>query len=223
MTNTKWVLITGCSRGIGAETALMFANQGYNIIGTYREQEDQANRVLAECIGSPEVHAIRLDLTENDSIAQAVHQVKRILGDRHLDVFVSNAGRLISAPPGEMSKADRTEIMWTNFWGPKGLTLRLLQSYPSMTMVFVGTDLGLIKHDETCEDYTESKDQLRKFVARLGLDGYRAFCVNPDKTQTGMTGFEGRPPHVAARIIYETSAHGYGKLPGSSINVWTLA
>ena len=42
----KVVIITGGSRGIGAETALLAARQGYRICINYQSDEAAAHRVL---------------------------------------------------------------------------------------------------------------------------------------------------------------------------------
>ena len=44
--NNKTVLITGASRGIGAQTAIQFASLGYNVIINYNKSEKQAISVF---------------------------------------------------------------------------------------------------------------------------------------------------------------------------------
>lgn len=43
------VLITGGSRGIGAATARLAAQRGWDVAISYRKRDDEAARVVADC------------------------------------------------------------------------------------------------------------------------------------------------------------------------------
>ena len=85
MSQSKTVLITGASTGIGKATALYFQQQGWSVIATMRDPEhgkelQRLDRVLVTS----------LDVTDSNSIQQAV---KAGIDRFHsIDVLVNNAG-----------------------------------------------------------------------------------------------------------------------------------
>jgi NAD(P)-dependent dehydrogenase (short-subunit alcohol dehydrogenase family) len=82
---TGTVLITGSSRGIGRETALTFAERGWNVVATMRDPS--RGRDLAERRG---VFVTRLDVEDEASVAEGVAAGLDAFG--RLDVVVNNAG-----------------------------------------------------------------------------------------------------------------------------------
>ncbi len=79
------VLITGCSTGIGASTARVFSEQGWNVAATMRKPSDGA--ALASLSG---VRVFALDVTNEVSVAAAVRGTRETFG--RVDVLVNNAG-----------------------------------------------------------------------------------------------------------------------------------
>jgi len=63
----KTILITGASSGIGRATALYFAEKGWNVAATLRDPL-KADPALQH----PQISLFALDVTNADSIAQAV-------------------------------------------------------------------------------------------------------------------------------------------------------
>jgi len=112
-------LITGTSTGIGLETALHFARNGYRVFAGARKPE------------AVERHAnivpIRLDVDNDASVREGVAKVLREAGA--IDVLVNNAGIGIAGAI-EHVPLDRTRAMFeTNFFG----AVRMMQSVlPSM-------------------------------------------------------------------------------------------
>lgn len=93
------VLVTGGSRGIGRATALMFASEGARVALTYRSAGEQARKVVAEILDmGGAALAVRLDLSEPDSISSAIDTVRQRWGG--IDVFIANAVRYPDTPPG---------------------------------------------------------------------------------------------------------------------------
>ena len=88
------VLITGAGTGIGAETALMFAQRGARVIAHYHQSAAGAQQVVRkiEADGGRAL-ALQADLT---SEVQAAQLVQRALArfDR-LNVLVNNAGSVV--------------------------------------------------------------------------------------------------------------------------------
>ena len=96
-------LITGGSRGIGAETALALADRGYDIALTYRNKAARAQNV-AGAVTQRNVRGLALacDMTHAGEIASLFQALKQWTG--HLDVVVLNASgglerALVAADP----------------------------------------------------------------------------------------------------------------------------
>jgi NAD(P)-dependent dehydrogenase (short-subunit alcohol dehydrogenase family) len=106
------VLITGCSSGIGLETALAFARRGD---ATYASMRDPARatrlRERAEAEGVP-VEVLALDVTDEASVSAAVRAVERRHGA--IDVLVNSRASQIRArsrrsrPSGQGRLSTRT-------------------------------------------------------------------------------------------------------------------
>ena len=81
----KNVLITGASSGIGKETALHFAKNGWNVIATMISLEEGIT-----IHNIPNIHCYLLDVTSTESIQFAK---EKILQDfTSIDVIINNAG-----------------------------------------------------------------------------------------------------------------------------------
>ncbi len=81
---SKAVLITGCSTGIGAETARHLAKKGWTVYATARKPETLSDLASAGC------KTLALDVTDEASMKAAVDQVVEAEGA--VGVLVNNAG-----------------------------------------------------------------------------------------------------------------------------------
>ncbi len=86
----KRVLVTGSSRGIGADTVTFFAEAGARVVINYRNKEARALKLVAalEEAGA-EAIAVGADLTDPESVAGLVEQISAAYGG--LDILVLNA------------------------------------------------------------------------------------------------------------------------------------
>ena len=87
----KIALVTGASRGIGREIALVLASQGANVAVNYAGSEGKANEVVDEikAIGK-EAFAIKCDVSSSEEVAAMVKETVDRFGK--LDILVNNAG-----------------------------------------------------------------------------------------------------------------------------------
>lgn len=87
----KTLLITGGSRGIGAATARLAAQRGYDVAVAYAADKAAAEAVAADVVGAGrKAVAIQADVAEPEQIARLFRDVDRHFGG--LDAFFNNAG-----------------------------------------------------------------------------------------------------------------------------------
>jgi len=110
------VVVTGCSSGIGLESALGFARGGDTTVATMRNtaKADPLRRRAAD--EGLEVHIEQLDVCDETSVNDTIAAVIRTHG--RLDVLVNNAGVDSSGPIETQSLDIAVRLMDTNFWGP---------------------------------------------------------------------------------------------------------
>jgi NAD(P)-dependent dehydrogenase (short-subunit alcohol dehydrogenase family) len=86
----KRALVTGSSRGIGADTARYLADAGAKVVVNYRAKEPRARKLVTaiEADGGTAI-AIQADLTDADSVTAMFDQVASVWGG--LDILVLNA------------------------------------------------------------------------------------------------------------------------------------
>ena len=119
-------LITGTSTGIGLETAIYFAEQGYRVFAGARKPEVLEPRA--------NVLRVKLDVDQDDSVRECVDKVLRDAGT--IDVLVNNAGVGLAGAV-EMVPLEAVRAMFeTNFYG----AARMMQAVlPSMRQRGAGT------------------------------------------------------------------------------------
>ena len=90
----KIVLITGASRGIGAETAKLFSKEGATVIINYFSDKTAAESVLNEANNNGMI--IKADIGKQDEINNMFEQISEKYGK--LDILINNAG-IVSVKP----------------------------------------------------------------------------------------------------------------------------
>lgn len=114
----KNVLITGASLGIGAATAVRFAQDGANVAINYNRHQHQAEAVRAkasEAGGSGKHLIVKADVSKEDEVKQMFATVISELGS--LDVLVNNSGIQAASPSDELEMPDFDRILAVNLRG----------------------------------------------------------------------------------------------------------
>ncbi len=86
----KIILITGATAGIGRHAALTLARRGHTVIATGR-REDALASLQIEAVGL-NLSTLRLDVTNAESVGNAVASVDAQTSGHGLDVLINNAG-----------------------------------------------------------------------------------------------------------------------------------
>ena len=111
--DSKVVLITGCSSGIGRALAVAFLEQGHRVVVTARVPE------TLEALAGDSTLLLPLDVTDEESIRAAVSAAVDWGG--RIDILVNNAGFGLIGPVAELESGDLRRQLETNVVGVVGV------------------------------------------------------------------------------------------------------
>lgn len=230
----KTVLITGASRGIGAATAEIFSDNGYNVIINYNKNHERAKQIASKTGGN----LIQADVSD---IAQTEKMIDSIISEYgKIDVLVNNAGISVTGTFDSISDEDARRLFDVNIFGTFNCTKLVL---PHMLrrkygkIINVSSMWGQV--GASCEvHYSASKAAVIGFTKALakevGPSGITVNCVSPGFISTDMTacytkeevnaiceeipvGRTGSPYEVAQAVFYlasEQAAYITGQVLG---------
>src|SRR5580658_5126219 len=117
MLQGKVALVTGAAKRIGRSIALALAEEGADVIITYRESAVEAQQTVKELEAlGVRAAAIAADLRRPESIRSAVAEAATTFG--RLDVLVNNAGRFETVALENISVEQWDAMFETNTRGP---------------------------------------------------------------------------------------------------------
>jgi len=183
------VLITGCSSGIGLETALVLAERGFQVYASMRDlarsdalKADAARRSL-------HVECLQLDVTVPDSIDRAVETVLERSGG--LYGLVNNAGVNVRGFFEDLSHEEMHRVFSVNVFGTMAVTRAFLPTMRTqrrgrvVMMSSVGGKLPALGSSAYCA----SKFALEGFAQTLAQE-VRPFGVKVSLIQPGFVNTE---------------------------------
>ena len=187
----KTVIITGASRGIGAQTARLFAKNGYATIINYNNSHDEAMALRDELISQGYCADIfKADVSAYDECQAMVQYV--IKKYKRIDVLVNNAGMAQIKPLFDVTEQDFDKMMAVNFKSVFN-TCKLVSDYmvsqKSGKIINVSSVWGEV--GSSCETvYCASKAAVIGFTKalakELGPSNINVNCVAPGFIQTDM-------------------------------------
>lgn len=167
----KSVLITGAGSGIGAATALRFAQAGFDIAINYSRNADGAEAVAAQCrVLGVSALIVRGDVASDQDCKTVVAAVIAAFG--RLDVLVNNAGVTRRADASDLSAldaADFAHVFGVNVTGTYQMVRAaapFLRNAKGASIVNISSDSG-ISGDGSSLAYAASKGALNTLT--LGL------------------------------------------------------
>ncbi len=225
----KVAVVTGASKGIGAEIARQLAAQGAAVVVNYASSKEGADRVVQtiEATGGRAV-AVKADVSNEADIVHLFCETKAAFG--RLDVLVNNAGIFKFAPLGNITAEHFHEQFNLNvlglllttqeavkYFGPEGgsiiNTSSVVSTYaPPFAAVYSATKAAV--------------DAITKSLAKeLGPRNIRVNSINPGMVETegthtaGITGSDqetamaaqtplgrtGQPDDIAPAVVFFAS------------------
>ena len=211
----KVALITGGSRGIGAETVRLFAEAGARVAFSYRQAKDRAEAVVSECGGPGRCVAIEQELgTPAEGRALVAAAVKAF---GRLDALVVNHGiwPAEDAPIAQMDEEQWRRTLAINLDSVFGLVQAAvrqmdLQTRPGARVLDVTGHIVLIsstagqRGEAFHADYAVTKGALvsltKSLSSELAPRGIRVNCVAPGWVTTEMSAAALGHPELGPRI-----------------------
>ena len=186
------VLVTGSSRGIGAEIVVKAAEEGATVALHYHQSEPAAQATLGRvrALGG-EAESFGADIGDGPQAEALVAQVIERFG--RVDALVNNAGRTLVGPFLETEPAVWDEILRTDLSAAYHTCRAVLPSMVERgdgTIVNIASRLGQIGVPNTAA-YSAAKAGLigltRALASEFGPLGIRVNAVAPGVTVTDMT------------------------------------
>ncbi len=190
------LVVTGSSRGIGAEICRLGAQRGWAVCVNYASSADEAQGVVAEIEGAGgQAIAVRADVSVPRDVETLFERVDVELGP--VTGLVNNAGSMGSGGPVDELDAERTRRMFElNTLGPflccQAAIKRMAKRHGGQGGAIVNISSAAAKHGGpgSYVDYAASKaavDALTVGLAReQAAENIRVNCVRPGATMTEM-------------------------------------
>ncbi|MEO9336252.1 SDR family oxidoreductase [Mesorhizobium sp. SB112] len=199
------LIVTGASRGIGAATAKLAAQAGYDVAVNYLSNKDAASAVVAEIeAAGGKAFAVQADV----GTAQGIETLFEAVDARgKLAGLVNNAGVVDSKTRvDEMDEARLERMMRTNVIGPvlcAGEAVKRLSTRHSGTggvIVNVSSVAARIGSAGEYVDYAASKAAIDTFTIGLAnevaTEGIRVVAVRPGIIDTDIHASGGQPDRI---------------------------
>jgi 3-oxoacyl-[acyl-carrier protein] reductase len=227
---SKTVLITGASRGIGAETARRFAREGCRVAVNYHASEEQALALCREITAAGgEAIPVRADVSDPEQVAKMVDSV--LENFCQLDILVCNAGVSCQKLLGDMTTEEWRRLMSVDldsvFYCCRAVLPHMIHR-KSGKIITISSMWGVT--GGSCEAaYSAAKAGVigltRALAKELGPSGITVNCVAPGVIATEMNqnlgpqdlaalaeetplGRIGTPADVAAAVAFLACADG---------------
>ncbi|GAA2006952.1 SDR family NAD(P)-dependent oxidoreductase [Catenulispora subtropica] len=184
MTDSKTVLITGTSSGIGLAAAVAAAASGWHVVATLRDpgKVGALFAAAAEAGVADRIQVAALDVTDPASVVAAVERVVAEHG--RLDAVVNNAGAGMVGTAELLTDADVRDAMEVNYFGVVAVTRAALPHLRAVggrlvTVTSVGGVVGQPFNDAYCAAKFAVEGFMESLAPVAATVGVRVSVVEP--------------------------------------------
>jgi NAD(P)-dependent dehydrogenase (short-subunit alcohol dehydrogenase family) len=172
--NNKVAIVTGSSSGIGYETALILARNGFITYATMRNLDKSDNLRLIATKENLPISIKQLDITDDLSVKDAIQSIFSETG--RIDVLVNNAGYALNGALEDLAINEIKEQYETNVFG----LIRTSQAVlPTMRNQKSGTIVNISSSVVTMGGYPGGAAYVGTKFAVEGLSESKAYELEP--------------------------------------------
>jgi 3-oxoacyl-[acyl-carrier protein] reductase len=204
------IIVTGASRGIGFETALLLCEQGHHVIAVARNGSGLEKLQNASRASGADSRLMLLsgDLTSEKDLQELIYTAKSL--NSRIDVLINNAGAILNKEFGKISPEELRHVYDVNVFAPFRLTQALLPLLggEKISHIVNISSMGAVQGSSKfagLSAYTSSKAALATLSEMLAEElkekNIRVNCLALGAAQTEMleTAFPGYKAPLTAR------------------------
>ena len=189
----KIALVTGGGRGLGKDMALSLAKKGIDVIITYNNKMEDADKVAAEIITTGQMSAsLKFDVSDIQSIDNFIKQLSETLKTKfnsdRFDFLINNAGIGATIPIDKVTEDVFDNFVNVHFKGVFFLTqktLPMINDNGCIVNVSSGTTRFCVPGYSVYSSMKGAVEVFTKYLAKeTGQRGIRANVIAPGATET---------------------------------------
>jgi NAD(P)-dependent dehydrogenase (short-subunit alcohol dehydrogenase family) len=196
------VLITGCSKGIGFETALIFARAGHSVLATMRNPSRSPELAAMAKSENLPIAVSAMDVDSDDSVREGIAALTAAHGD--IDVLINNAGIEAVGSVEELPLASFRAVMETNYFGMLRCTqaivpqMRARQAGCIVNVSSISGRIATPPFAAYCASKWAMEGLSEVLAAEMKTFGVRVLLVEPGIIDTEMARRIGGPANESA-------------------------
>jgi short-subunit dehydrogenase len=186
--NKKVAVVTGSSTGIGFETSLLLARNGFYTYATMRNLDKSKAITSLKQKEKLSLEILQLDVTADESVKKAINKITS--EQERIDVLVNNAGYALVGAFEELSIEEFKEQYETNVFGVIRVTqavLPIMRNQRCGTIVNISSIAGKIGFPLTSA-YVSSKFALEGLSESMAYEieqfGIKVILIEPGVIKT---------------------------------------
>jgi NAD(P)-dependent dehydrogenase (short-subunit alcohol dehydrogenase family) len=208
MEESRVILVTGSSRGIGAALVTGFAEKGFNVVINYSKSDGEADRLYREICGFADPNKVMLmkaDVSVRTEVGQMFDRIVAHFG--RIDVLINNAGINLDGPFLKMSDEQWRRVVDTILTGTFICSQEFAFHFKGEDgcIINIGANTGVRGRKNGC-NYCSAKAGVINLTRCLALElapRIRVNCITPGfiETEEVMTRYNLDQPENLTTLI----------------------